>query len=302
VTNPATIRAWIFRRAPRARASGKEIQFPCPACGHSAHYFNPHKGVGYCHAARCQKVSTTRSLEELWGEMGDYVVEASEPDEAPVQVILPAGCQPLVTMDRGQYVTRFPEAVQAIQEKRFLTPEDMFMFAMQLDTEEDRIVIPIISEEGELVNYVSRSVWWYQGKTEFKRYMYAKGADTGSYLFNYRALPKNGHVAIVENTFNAIWLRRYFPCTSAFGSHLSNMQVAKLKLFQRITLFWDRGAEDRARAACEKLRNNGLLADFVEFVGPGKQPDDYTAGALSKAYAESGSKMSFKWSGGVRVG
>lgn len=227
---------------------------------------------------------------------------AQEPEEAPVKVQLPKGCKPLIQMVNGQLVTLHPEAVQALK-ARNVSGFDTYFFGIQLDDEEDRVVIPVV-DNGELVNYVSRSVWWYMGKTDAKRYMYAKGANTGDYLFNFAAVSRKSHLAIVENTFNAIWLKNHFPCTSSFGSHLSNAQIAQLAgRVKSVTIMWDRGAEDRAKAACKKLGQNGVSAKFVAFAEDGKQPDNYPAETLIEVYQRAAQEMNSPyWESGVPIG
>lgn len=279
MSRAAIVRKWIFRNSPSARsASPQEVMFPCPACGHESHYFNVGKGVGYCHSAKCHTTSSMSLLEAMWGSVGEWAPEVVKA-EVRVSIILPQGCVPLVYVLSGRYLTLYREAVEWLRDKRHIEPRDVFHYAFQFDENQDRVVIPVLSE-GQLVNYVSRAAGWFTGRTDSKRYMYAKGAETGRYLFNYEAIPGD-HWAIVENTFNAVWLNNHFPCTSSFGSHLSKHQIELLsKRCRKVTLMWDHGAEERAMLACKKLRALAIHAEYVQFTADRKQPDDYSLPTL----------------------
>lgn len=89
---------------------------------------------------------------------------------------------------------------------------------------------------------------------------------------------------MVENTFNAIWLRDHINCSTNFGSHLSDAQAQKIidaPRVETIIFLWDEGAETRAEKAIEKIRKfrggKNLAACYMK-----GQPDDHSLETLKK--------------------
>ena len=95
--------------------------------------------------------------------------------------------------------------------------------------------------------------------------------NIGNYLFNWDNKKFDGHLTIVENTFNAI---RY-DCTTCFSSHLSDTQAGLIKRsrVRSVGIMFDEGAGEAGQRAVEKLRRNGVRAAYVTVRG---QPDDHS--------------------------
>ena len=79
---------------------------------------------------------------------------------------------------------------------------------------------------------------------------------------------------MIENTFNSIWLRDSFHCTTNFGSHLSKEHIRKLvnSNVKSVVFLWDEGAHLRSESAVRSLKKEGIRCVSVKIRG---QPDAY---------------------------
>lgn len=262
----------------------KEVILTCPQCSRPKLYFSLSKRVGYCHYAKCQWHVAPPKLKDLVAIVG-YGPEEAEttfldiPDPEPIaqETSLPEDAQALCTMKLGRLYTSYPMASQAVAE-RGVEPMDQFRFGLAFNG--NYIYIPIYSE-GKMMSYLGRKAWWY--KTTGKRYDNASGTYTSHYLFNWdeaRAWPR---LTLVENTFNAIWLRDYCQTVSTFGSRLSDKQAKLIasRPFESVALLWDEGTSISAGKAVERLKTKyGLWACQGIMTG---QPDGYSLDWLMTA-------------------
>lgn len=258
-----------------------EIQLSCPECQHDSFYFNTLKGIGFCH--RCQWTPRREDLVRALGRRGQTILLAQEQKskepEDPGEIQLPEGARPLFILLDGEVVPHCDsceETIQRIQNDRFVSREKQARF--QLHASENRIYIPIHDEAGDLVNYLGRAKWWYTSDVKSK--LYAPGAKTSHYLYCWNDFGARSEIALVENTFNALWLRE-LGVTTNFGSSLSETQLKKIRAsrVESVVLIWDEGAEERAEIAVNKLRSGGVRAVFARISG---QPDQHSVECLTR--------------------
>lgn len=281
--DPKQVGYWILSNAKDVQHGGVEYNFPCPYCGHKAHYFNVKKGIGFCHAARCKRVTTIEALEQVFGNTPDSVVvgyvgdeqEADLIEEAPIA--LPVAAVPLVFRQTGSLVTHYPEVVTKLQETRFINPEQAHRWAILFDPASERVIVPVYAE-GRLENYVSRAVWWKPSATDYKRYDYPHGRNIKKWLYGWAEAKQLVRISLVENTFNSIWLRNSLGAVSVFGSDLSQQQVNLIfkSKVQQVTFMFDWGAEERAQKSLHRLSKVGVDCRIVRFTEAKQQPDSYT--------------------------
>lgn len=253
-----------------------EVNFPCPKCQHSSHYFNISKKVGFCHRASCHFKYNLDFLEGMTGSSpsaAGYVPSVhNEETKQPCPVTLPDDCfyPPPVVVDYLCKKRRIPEI-----EAKSMYSNDNYIF------------VPVLYE-GHMVQYVARAIDLDKPDDLFnvgtrQRYRYAKGAPITNYL--YRLYPEN-HMVLVENTFNALWLDSILghirmpnateiSVTTNFGSYLSNAQIDIIKNsnIRYISFLWDEGAEQKAWEARNKLLRIGIRAGIIQIPG---QPDDHS--------------------------
>lgn len=246
----------------------------CPKCGKLKFSYNTVKKVGQCFRAKCRFTAGPRYLEkkglvslDLWDLDHSLQVNVGSEKEP---IALPERAKPIVTMENGQLVTKYPIACSKIYE-RGVSAEDQLRFNLHLDTE--RVYIPVYAK-GELVQYLGRECWWLPSVSKNK-YKYAKGANITNYLFNWDEMGKLPYITIVENTFNAIRYRKLLNTTSCFGSHLSKVQVALIarSCVKFVIMLWDEGTEVGASEAVNALREAGTEAVAIRIKG---QPDDHS--------------------------
>jgi len=132
--------------------------------------------------------------------------------------------------------------------------------------------------EGVLRTFVSRAVWWFKGKSDYIRYEYPKDTHVTDYLFGWEECRQWSDLTLVENTFNAIWLRDALHCTTNFGSSLSATQVALIcaSKVRKVTFIWDFGTRGAVQGASQKLESRGIETRVVTLSKDKPQPDDYT--------------------------
>ncbi len=278
---------WILSNAAAVESGGVEFNFPCPHCGHTSHYFNVKKAIGFCHKAGCKRVTTVAALEQAFGNTPDSVVvgyvsyehEVSAKQEVPVK--LPVGVDAIVYRVEGTLYTNYPEVVTQLEKTRFIDSSLAHRWGLLLDPIRERIIIPVFFK-GTLQNYVSRSVWWKASVSEYKRYEYPKGHNIKRWLFGWDEAKTFQRLTLVENTFNAIWLRSTLHCTSNFGSDLSKQQIDLIfkSKVQEVTFLWDYGAEQRTQKAMNALSKVGVDCRMVKLTEEKQQPDNWTLNEL----------------------
>jgi hypothetical protein len=199
-------------------------------------------------------------------------------DEVPLQ--LPKTAEPIIHVHPEHGMgTNWTMAVKALG-KRGIGPDTILKWDIRYNPHEDRIYVPIY-EEGKLVNWVSRKRWDSVIHSNEKRYLYAPGRSTTKYFLGWGEAKTWQRLTLVENTFNAIWLRDRLQCSTNFGSHLSKDQVAKIVKSQikSVVLIWDEGADARAEKAVRALHRQGVRAAYIQIHG---QPDDHRIDFLEK--------------------
>jgi hypothetical protein len=173
-------------------------------------------------------------------------------------------------------MTQYPEVMHKVRE-RGVSSADQFQFDLRWDG--FYVYIPVYFE-GELVSYLGRAAWWRD--FDIKRYNNAPGTNTNSYLFNWEEARHWPRLTLVENTFNAIWLRKVCHTVSTFGSTLSNEQAELIARcpFESVAILWDEGADKGAHKAMQKLKNRfGVPTAYGKIVG---QPDEHDLPFLVK--------------------
>jgi len=256
--------------------SSREVQFPCPRCGHKSFYFNIRKKVGFCHHDVCHWKPSLEDLIQLKGHGPDtdlgFELEMEEEDTTPVEVHLPDGAEKLIEINEGCFETRFPIALSKVVKDRNLTHQSIYRHNFHIGN--GRIYIPVYYE-GKMVNYVGRAMWWLPYESKL-RYIYCPGVKTSDYIFNWDSAFTWPNVTLVENTFNAVWLED-FRVTTNFGSSLSENQINLLTHSRAaangtVTLLWDEKTAKAAEKAVKKLRGLGVRAAYAKING---QPDHH---------------------------
>lgn len=272
---------WISENFSVQKIKGDEYLIVCPSCSKEKLYFNVRKGIGFCHYASCQlhlEGITVWKLREYASSPVDFTKPSLQlEDRTDKEVSLPEEAKPLVELEDGEYRTKFPIAVTAVA-SRGVTVPDQYRFDLHFGG--GRIWIPVYSE-GTMVQYLGRSVWW-TGQDNKLKYVYADGPKVGNYLFNYGEIRHRPYMTLVENTFNAIWLRDALNATSIFGSNLTDKQLELIKRSkaERVNVLFDEDAIVKAEHAASKLGEAGIPAKVVEIRG---QPDDYKLEELEDA-------------------
>jgi hypothetical protein len=265
----------------------------CPKCGRENFYFNVYKRRGFCHHATCNWSPNLRGLVSVLGPLycpkgtPAYLKLDLDPQK-PIQRVQ-VDAPPIVFFNHG-LKTKDPSAVEALA-FRNLTPKDIYKF--NLRSTYNTIQIPIY-EAGECVQLIKRTIkrsadpdMWFSTPTALKRYIYEKGNPITNYFLGWEECKLWDELVLVENTFNAIWLRDHLNCTTNFGSHLSEVQINKLinSNIKSVKIMWDAGAEIAAEKAVKRLRRAGIRASMIRL--PKGQPDDYSLEKLRKFIGES---------------
>ena len=291
-TTYPTIARWLSQHFSSKHFSfnkeNGEAHFPCPKCQHKSFYFNVFRGIGYCHRVGCGWKPTLADLTELTGTKpsltSTYLLSRDKQvfvkEKKKDSIHIPPW-SPIVRMDNSQLVTDYPEEFKALR-GRGLTAEDMYRWG--LTTTKDRIYIPVYYK-GKLVQYVGRQKWWtdkynnqipWGGEPDLPRYKYAKGRGIGYYLLGWDEAQTWPWITIVENTFNAIWLRDKLNCVSVFGGRITEHQsdlIAKSKVNKVITLMDGGNLTNHSFY----LKKKGINSKQILIVG---QPDEYDANFL----------------------
>lgn len=282
--NIREIEGWLYRNFRAVAVSKSEYQFDCPKCGENKFFFNPYKLRSHCKRASCAYTPSFNELIRLVGHPpGDsqyYVPPRSFEPSNTTTVLLPTGIKKLVEMVGGNLVLNNPHDSERIFKERHVSIEDQFKFNFHYDPY--RIYIPVY-EDGALLSYLARAKWWLPYAPEPK-YLYPKGAQHSKTIFNWSETKLWEHLILVENTFNAIWLKKLNVSTN-FGSNISDEQVAKLgaSSVRKVVLLWDEGSDRKAEKARHKLRNAGIDVVIVQIKG---QPDSKSELELTKLINE----------------
>ncbi len=115
-----------------------------------------------------------------------------------------------------------------------------------------RIVVPVRFRD-KISTYSARD---YVGQKP--KYLYSKGAKTSWMLFNYdNAIMHDDFVVVVEGVFDVIALAPYLNqrIVAIFGTNISEVQWKLLEHWQRIFLWFDPDAFDKAKSLASKRKN-----------------------------------------------
>ena len=276
----SNITSWLARYFKASiNISSGEAQFACPRCGHPNFYFNfSQKRIGFCHRANCHYSPTLKELKEIVGDKSP-LDEFSEPiyqkvsQAEAVEISLPEGTQRLVELISGTFRTSYPHTSQKVAERGVSQPEQ---YKFNLHIGDGRVYIPVYYE-GKMISYLGRSMWWLP--IQGLRYQNAEGTKLNEYFFNWDEGKSWNRLTLLENTFNAMWLRQ-LQATSTFGSNLGDRQIEHILYgkAESVLLLWDEGADKSAWKAVRRLRKRGVPASFAKITG---QPDDHELEYLS---------------------
>jgi len=262
----------IQKKVPGLRIdpAADETVFRCPKCKHPRFYFNLRKGVGFCQRGSCHWAPTARSLFKFWGLSIDLIPAFSEaPVSEPSSTVeLLSGAHQLLLKREGELVShciRCQQDAQRLFEARHIPYEAQYRFKIHANS--SRIIVPVYEtkiDRPELVFYVARLKFWdedfwtSQGALKYK---YPEDAKKGDHLFHWDALKVRKNIVLVENTFNAIWLRD-FGATTSFGSQLSRKQIELISRsrVENVCILWDEDAKKSADTAAKALRSAGVNA------------------------------------------
>lgn len=275
------VETWLLNSFAVDNNVGAEYKFPCPHCSHYNFYFNSRKLKGFCHRASCHFSPSLKDLVKIVGhgpdeEAGFIPFPANNLDDKQTKIILPETAEPLIWLDGGvdMPMTNYQMVVQELRKERNVGTKDVIKWNIHYDPISHRVIVPVY-EEGKLVQYVGRLLWSFKGDwSKEKRYKYGSGASIGKYLLGWGEAKRWKKLVLVENTFNAIWLRDKLYCSTNFGSHLSTEQIDKIEKskVKSVVLLWDAGAEERAEKAVRQLHKRAINAVYCVIKG---QPDNY---------------------------
>ena len=246
-----------------------EIKTDCPYCGYSNFYFNVVKQVGKCHKANCGGTPKLEDLIEVigYGPIEDDIYRPPVPRGGPKEPEpLTLEALPLVTFKDNEYKIWSTKAWDYLV-SRNLTLAHILRHDIRWNGK--RVIVPVYNTNGDVVQHVGRLV-----EGEGLRYKYHSGVNIQQFIFGWAEAKLWPRLTLVENTFNSIWLRETFYCTTNFGSNLSPQQIAMIKVShaKSVALLWDEGADNNALKAVHKLTKIGIPACFAQING---QPDDH---------------------------
>jgi hypothetical protein len=272
---PRDITNWLLENFSVNTIRGNEVGFPCPECLHKSFSFNVKKEIGHCFRVSCLFSPTIETLVDQVGspvELSGYLPQLDDRVEKEhSRVSLPVDAYSIVSLNDTW-------AMQALR-YRNITPDKIAIFNIHASRE--WIYVPVY-EEGVLVQYVGRSIdrerdasEGFRANAHARRYDYFSGVPISNYLLGWGECKLWDSLTLVENTFNAIWLRYDLHCTTNFGSHLSKRQVDKIKRskVKQVNIMFDYGAELRAEQAERRLTDAGVNVKVIHL--PHGQPDDY---------------------------
>jgi len=265
---------WLSSAYPIVRKIGNEVNFPCPRCQHPQFYFNVKKGRGFCHRASCHWAPSIEGMEKYIGYPpggGRYQPITDLDNNLDLLTVdstveLPEGAQ-LISCNPLLFKALEPRGIDSIKALKF-----------NIHYTNNSFIIPVY-QDGKIVNYVQRIVDFSQHDpfdlpAGRMRYLYPKDVSTTRYLFDWDHW-KNfyGHLTLVENTFNAIWLSS-LNVTTNFGSYLATYQIKNIihSPIRSVSLLWDEGTQESGEKAVLSLRKAGIPAIHINIKG---QPDNY---------------------------
>lgn len=271
---------WIYSFGVQSSSNG-ELCLTCPSCRRPKLYFNLAKRIGHCHFDKCRfhvQPATIRRLREYTRLSFDKFDTVEEKPEVPYAetVEMPEGSEPLVSMDKGQFITRYPVAAEEVTKRGIQYP---LQYKYDFHFDGDRVYVPVFYKN-KRVSYVGRAAWWFPN--EMLRYRYPTGTKIGNYLFDWDSLllrfEYDPVLVLVENTFNCINYNNNLihNVSTNFGSHLSDSQIDMILAsgVKQVCLLWDGGSQQSAARAAGKLRDFGVNCSYLSL--PGKdQPDSY---------------------------
>lgn len=258
---------WFHKTLGVDRQAGDEVLSTCPECGSDKFYFNIKKQIGICHKASCNFTPTLYDLIEIVGfpPGSDGVYDKEEEQEKELLPLILPGW-PVAQMINGQLMTTNPVALEYLRGRGL---SDVIIMNWRITCDGQRIYVPIYNN-GELVNYNSRVLPGIDGR----KYLYAKGRSTGKYILGWAECQDWQRLSLIENTFVSLSYRNDLHCSTTFGSNVSNIQADLIggSKIRMVAVLWDEGAEKKADAAVNKLRDRGVKAAYWKING---QPDDY---------------------------
>jgi len=285
------ITAWLIKSIRKTELVGnREVRFMCPRCQHENFYFNLYKGVGHCHRASCGWNPNLEALIRTIGiEPGEefsihYKDDRVEPPRFVIK--LPEACVSIVYMKDGHLMTNYSGVACHLRNDRNLTFRNIFEWHILLDIVRERIILPVYYQ-GDLKNYVDRAIWWQPSATGYLRYDYPKGSNIKDYLFGWDEAQNWTDITLVENTFNAIWLRE-LHAVSTFGTHLSDKQIELICIskVKNILIMWDHGSDTAVQKAKKRLESRGIKCRVTKFSEGQPQPDDWSLESLKQRINE----------------
>lgn len=312
-------------------SSGEQLNVKeCPCCGNSRWkvYLNAETGLGNCFV--CDEkfnfwkfiaavLGTTdgalirRRLSQLAKEIGyrpkKKIEVAADFDEAvlPLSLALPdkEGRNAVYLEKRGitgEYSRRF-----GLRWCRYGYHEYTYKGEKKTQRFNDRIIIPILNLDGELVTFQGRDI---TGESDRKYLFPAQMPATGRYLYNgHEAMARKAkHIIMNEGAFDVIptaiacdvipELKGIVPVGS-FGKSLSKSvgdkpsQVDALRTLkqkaglQTVTMMWDGepAALQSALKACQDITKLGLEAR-IALLPAGKDPNEVDSSEIARSFAD----------------
>lgn len=173
--------------------------------------------------------------------------------------------------------------------RRNLTQTTIDVFELGWQPQKRRIVIPVRDFEGNLVALTGRSLDYYKDgewiSEQTPKFMHSTGFRRDYFLFGEHIVDRSDEAILVEGHFDVMYLRQmgYPSALGVMGSHMSVVQVLKLrKFFKRVLIFPD--GDDAGGAAAEKWEYalKGHVPVSVLDVVPGRDPDGYSQEELDE--------------------
>ena len=277
------VRQWLKSAFSIHNIKKDEVNFPCPYCNHFSFYFNTKKKIGFCHRASCGKKPTLKDLVQIkgYGPSDFYTVQEETEVSSEKEVVIP-GWGILAPV-------RDTWAIQAL-EHRGVTLDHISRWGIRANAY--RIFVPVINEN-KIVQYVGRAINRnVDPRDGFSsplqpKYKYADGAKITNFIFGWGPEMESwSYLVLVENTFNAIAWRDHFNCSTNFGSHLSERQIATIakSRISKVIFAWDGDAANKAWNASKTLSRHGIASRIIVYNEiKANQPDQVPFWVLKRA-------------------
>ena len=170
--------------------------------------------------------------------------------------------------------------VNHLRIKRGLTKRTLEAWGLLWHGKASRIVIPIRNCQGQLVGVTGRFFAPVGVQESSVPYLHSKGFQRDLYLFGEdKTDPDTDTAYIVEGQFDAIalWQYGYRAAVALLGTHLSQVQCAKLlKWYKKIVLVLDGDAPGRRTAEAIRERIGGRLPVKDVVLPDELDPDELT--------------------------